>query len=227
MSKSNNLVPKRILAYGDSLTWGWIPLEIATPSRRYPPSDRWPGVMQRVLGNGYEIIEAGLNCRTADIPDPTQPQVPASSLDGSADLPATLATHLPLDLAMIMLGTNDLKTMFGRSALRIALGCAKLIDIVQTIDGGVLTNYPNPRVLLIAPPALGKQTCFAEFFIGGVVKSEQFARLYAGIAELANVEFFDAGTVIHTAGADGVHLTATAHRRLGLALAERVRSILA
>lgn len=218
---------KRILAYGDSLTWGWIPVHVAPPSRRFPPDSRWPGVMQQTLGTGYEIIEAGLNGRTTDIPDPTIPQLSGSGLDGTADLPVTLATHLPLNLVLILLGTNDLKSMFGRSAFRIALGCAKLIDIAQNISGGVATDYPNPQVLLIAPPPLGTPTCFADFFVGGVEKSQQFGRLYASIAELARVEFFDAATVIQTDGADGVHLTATAHRALGRALAEKVKSILA
>jgi lysophospholipase L1-like esterase len=81
--------------------------------------------MQEALGTGYEVIEAGLNGRTADLPDPTLPQISGSGLDGSADLPATLATHLPLDLVLIMLGTNDLKAMFDRSPFRIALGCAQ------------------------------------------------------------------------------------------------------
>jgi lysophospholipase L1-like esterase len=125
MSRSNGSDPKRILAYGDWLTWGWIPVHVAPPSRRYPPEGRWPGVMQEALGTGYEVIEAGLNGRTADLPDPTLPQISGSGLDGSADLPATLATHLPLDLVLIMLGTNDLKAMFDRSPFRIALGCAQ------------------------------------------------------------------------------------------------------
>jgi lysophospholipase L1-like esterase len=103
---------------------------------------------------------------------------------------------------------------------------AKLVDIVQTINGGVATDYASPRVLLVAPPPLGTQTCFAEFFRGGVEKSQQFARLYAGVAQLAGVEFFDAGTVVQTDGADGVHLTDAAHRTLGRALAAKVNAIL-
>jgi Lysophospholipase L1 and related esterases len=73
--------PKRILAYGDSLTWGWIPVHVAPPSRRSPINGRWPGVMQAALGTGYEVIEAGLNGRTTDIPDPTAPQISGSGLD--------------------------------------------------------------------------------------------------------------------------------------------------
>ena len=147
MSRPDNAEPKRMLAYGDSLTWGWIPVHVAPPSRRYPTSGRWPGVMREALGTGYDVIEAGLNGRTADLPDLTLPQMCGSGLDGSADLPATLATHLPLDLVLIMRGTNDLKDMFDRSAFRIALGCAKLVDIVQNINGGVATDYADPWVL--------------------------------------------------------------------------------
>jgi hypothetical protein len=90
MSRPDNAEPKRILAYGDSLTWGWIPVHVAPPSRRYPTSGRWLGVMREALGTGYDVIEAGLNGHTADLPDLTLPPMSGSGLDGSADLPVTL-----------------------------------------------------------------------------------------------------------------------------------------
>ena len=78
-----------------------------------------------------------------------------AQLDGSAYLQACLASHLPVDLVVIMLGSNDLKPVFNRTPLRIAIGAARLIDLVNTLNGGVGTSYKNPKVLLICPPALG------------------------------------------------------------------------
>jgi lysophospholipase L1-like esterase len=135
---------KRVMVYGDSNTWGWIPVEKGVPSTRYAEGERWPGVLRATLGGDYEVIEEGLNARTTDVPDPTLPRVTGAGVDGSAYLPAALASHLPLDLVVILLGTNDLKAMFDRSPLRIALGAAKLVDIVETTDGGVGTTSPNP-----------------------------------------------------------------------------------
>jgi len=216
---------RRIMAYGDSLTYGWIPVMAEPPSRRFPAHSRWPAVMARQLGRRYEVVDDGLCGRTTDRQDPTVPQITGAGLDGAAALPGALAAHLPLDLVIIMLGTNDLKAMFARSPLRIALGAAKLIDIVQRIEGGVATDYPNPAVLLVAPPPLGPQTCFKEMFEGGVEKSRRLGGLYRKVAGLAGAAFFDAGTVISTDGADGLHLSAAAQRKLGHALAQKVKEI--
>jgi hypothetical protein len=56
-----------------------------------------------------------------------------------------------------MLGTNDLKAMYNRTPFRIALGAGHLIDLVNTLDGGVGTTYQNPKVLLVCPPPLNEK----------------------------------------------------------------------
>jgi lysophospholipase L1-like esterase len=99
---------RRIMVYGDSNTWGYIPVESGLTTR-YPENVRWPGVLRAALGPGYEVIDEGLSARTTDLPDLTLPHISGAGLDGSAYLPAAIATHLPLDLVVIMLGTNDLK----------------------------------------------------------------------------------------------------------------------
>ena len=96
---------KRIMCFGDSLTWGWIPVRDGSPTLRYPFEQRWAGAMLNDLGPDYEVIEEGLSARTTDLDDPVDPR-----LNGSAYLPSALASHLPLDLVIIMLGTNDPKT---------------------------------------------------------------------------------------------------------------------
>jgi lysophospholipase L1-like esterase len=222
------VVPRRrVLAFGDSLTYGWIPVErMALSSRRYPEDRRWPGVMRASLGPGYEVLEDGLNGRTTDVPDPTVPQIPGAGTDGSGALPLAIAIHMPLDLVIVMLGTNDLKAVFSRSPFRIAHGAARLIDIAKTVTG-LGTDYPPPKVLLIAPPPLGPQTFFAEIFAGGEEKSRMLGPLYAGMAHLGSARFLDAGSVVETDGADGTHLTAAAHQILGRTVAAKVREILA
>ena len=147
--------PIRIVAYGDSITYGWIP-NANPPSTRYGPEDRWPGALQKELGDNYQVIEEGLDGRTTDAPDPGSP-ISGAQLDGSAYLPACLASHLPVDLVIIMLGTNDLKPIFNRTPLRIAIGAAHLIDLANTLNGGVGTTYKNPKVLLICPPPLNPE----------------------------------------------------------------------
>jgi lysophospholipase L1-like esterase len=213
----------RILCYGDSNTWGFASVP-EPPAPRYGRADRWPCVMAATLGPEVELIEEGLNGRTTDIADPTHPEITGAGLDGAAYLPACLASHLPLDLVVILLGTNDLKAMYGRSALRIATGAARLLAIVRDIGAGVGTPYASPDVLLVCPPPLGEMAYFAEMFAGGHDKARALPALYAQAAAMAGAGFLDAGTVIATDGADGLHWTAATQRRLGAAIAESVRS---
>src|ERR1700750_1283342 len=92
---------KRVLCFGDSLTWGWIPVAEGMPTQRYPRDVRWTGVLADRLGEGYEVIEEGLSARTTNVDDPTDPR-----LNAGAYLPGSLASHLPLDLVILLLGTT-------------------------------------------------------------------------------------------------------------------------
>ena len=218
---------KRIMVYGDSNTWGYIPVE-SGPTTRYPEDVRWTGILRATLGPGYEVIEEGLSARTTDLPDPTLPQITGAGLDGSAYLPAALATHLPLDLVVILLGTNDLKKMFDRSPFRIALGVGKLVDIVAQTKGGVGTAYAVPKVLVLCPPPLGALAPpeRAERFAGGLEKSKVLPAHYEAIAKAAGAEFLDVGKLTATDGLDGVHFTAAGHQAIGTGVAEKVKAIL-
>jgi lysophospholipase L1-like esterase len=117
--------------------------------------------MQKELGGEYEVITEALNGRTTDISDN---QLAGAGLDGSAYLPAAIASHHPLDLVIIMLGGNDLKAAYNRTPYRIALGAGHLIDICNTIGGGIGTPYKSPKVLLICPPPLSPKINEGPFF---------------------------------------------------------------
>ena len=56
---------KRILCYGDSNTYGYIPT-----GGRYDEHIRWPMRMGEVLGGDYAVIEEGFNGRTCVFDDP-------------------------------------------------------------------------------------------------------------------------------------------------------------
>ncbi len=213
----------RLLCYGDSNTWGFASVP-EPPAPRYGRADRWPCVMAEALGPDWELVEEGLNGRTTDVADPTHPEIGGAGLDGAAYLPACLASHLPLDLVVVLLGTNDLKAMYGRSPLRIAVGAARLLEIVRGIGAGIGTPYERgPEALLVCPPPLGRLHHFAEMFAGGHAKGAALPALYEQVAALAGAAFLDAGTVIASDGADGLHWTAATQRRLGLAVAEAVQ----
>jgi len=215
---------KSILCYGDSLTWGWIPVTEGAPTLRYPFQERWTGAMAAALGAGYHIIEEGLSARTTCLDDPNDPR-----LNGSAYLPASLASHLPLDLVILLLGSNDTKSYFHRTPYEIATGMAKLVGQVGASAGGVGTLYPAPKVLVVSPPPLAPMPhpFFDGMFEGGREKTAALAGQYRAMADFMKVEFFDAGSVITTEGCDGIHLTVENNMALGKALAIKVSEVFA
>jgi lysophospholipase L1-like esterase len=214
---------KSILCYGDSLTWGWIPVAEGAPTLRYPYRDRWTGAMAAALGDGYHIIEEGLSARTTSLDDPNDPR-----LNGSAYLPSALASHLPLDLVIVMLGTNDTKTYFRRTPFEIANGMAKLVGQIYASAGGVGAAYPAPKTLVVAPPPLAPMPhpFFDGLFEGGREKTAALAGQYSAMADFMKVGFFDAGSVTTTDGCDGIHFTAENNHALGKALAAKVAAML-
>jgi lysophospholipase L1-like esterase len=215
---------KSILCFGDSLTWGWIPVEDGSPTRRYPYQERWTGAMAAHLGETYRIIEEGLSARTTSLDDPND-----ARLNGSAYLPSAIASHLPLDLVIVLLGTNDTKSYFRRTPYEIAMGMAKLVGQILTGGGGIGTPYPAPKALVVAPPPLTDMPhpYFQGMFEGGLEKSKQLARQYRDMADFMKVDFLNAGDFITTDGCDGIHLTAQNNKDLGKAIADKVKEIFA
>lgn len=213
---------RRILCFGDSLTWGWTPLaDAGEATRRYGFDERWPGVMLDHLGPGYEVVEEGLNGRTTDADDPLDPR-----LNGAAYLPACLASHLPLDLVVVLLGTNDLKAHLHRSTVDIATGISHLLKQIGAA-GGSGTSYGAPRAFVIAPPPLGELTdpWSQAHLAGGSERLRELVPLLASLAEGYGAGFLDAGSVLTTDGMDGVHFTRENNAALGVAMAEAVAAL--
>lgn len=208
---------RTIVCFGDSNTHGAAP----DGSGRFPRDVRWPGVMRAALGDGFEVIEEGLNGRATLWDSPLAP-----SRNGRDYLVPCLLSHAPVDLVTIMLGTNDVKSMYGVGAPEIASAMGQLADVARrtlTGPGGV-----PPRVLLVAPVPVGPATERGEVwgFGASAEKSRQLAAMYAIVAEKFGAAFFDAGSVATVSPVDGVHLDPSAHAALGAAMAAAVRTAL-
>lgn len=202
---------KTILCYGDSNTWGYRP----DTQTRYSRDERWPGVLRNTLGEGYLVIEEGLCGRTTVWDDPIE-----GYKNGKEYLIPCLETHKPLDLVIIMLGTNDLKKRFSLSAFDIANGASVLVKIVQKSEVGI--DGDPPKVLLMAPPPIAKLTGFAAMFEGAKPKSDLFPQEYTRVAQETGCAFLDAADVIVSSDVDGIHFDVAEHQELGLAVAARV-----
>jgi lysophospholipase L1-like esterase len=206
---------KTILCFGDSNTWGYNP----ATKERFSREARWTGVLKQALGSDYEVIEEGCNGRTTVWDDPIE-----GYKNGQEYLYPCLVSHKPLDLVIIMLGTNDLKRRFSLSAFDVAEGAGVLVDIVQRGDCG--PQNQTPKVLLIAPPPLAQLTEYKEMFEGAEVKSRGLSEQYRRVAQEYGCELLDASTVVSSSNIDGIHFEAGEHKKLGQAIAARVREIL-
>lgn len=205
---------KRILCFGDSNTWGYDPVS----QDRYDRDVRWPGVLRQKLGAGHEVIEEGLNGRTTVWDDPIE-----GYKNGRDYLIPCLETHRPLDLVIILLGTNDLKKRFSLSAYDIAQGAGVLVNEVQRSAAG--RAGMAPPVLLLAPPPVVRLSGFAEMFEGAGEKSQRLGGHYRQVAEQFGCAFLDAGTVIVSSDVDGIHFDPDEHRKLGEAVAAKIRGM--
>ena len=212
-----------ILCFGDSNTWGYDPVSTqhSPVPVRHPASVRWTGVMATALGPEYEVTGAGQNGRTTVFEDPLFP-----GRNGRTALPVFLETHKPLDLVVLMLGTNDLKTVFHAPPEEIAAGAGALIKIILQSEAGP-AGVP-PRVLLVCPPVAGPFDHlpeFAEKFQDGAAKSRRFPDYYRLVAAQHGSLFLDAQTLVTASPLDGLHLDANSHRVLGDAIARVVQGI--
>ncbi len=204
---------RTVLVYGDSNSHGTAPMPTLLDRARYGFDQRWPGVMAGRLGAGWQVIEEALPGRTTVHPDP----VSGLHKNGLAVLPAALESHAPIDLVILMLGTNDLKARFALPPVEIAVGVEQLVRHVR--QGFCGPEGRAPALLLVCPPPVEEAGCLAEVFAGGAAKSRRLAPFYAEAAARWGAAFLDAGTVIDPSPVDGVHFAADAHRRLGEAIA--------
>ncbi|MGB5832364.1 MAG: SGNH/GDSL hydrolase family protein [Thiohalocapsa sp.] len=210
---------KTILCYGDSNTWGMIPMTSLTSSERHARQDRWPAVMQRALGADYAIIEEGLNGRTTVFDDP----IDGEHKNGRSYLLPCLESHAPLDLVIIMLGSNDLKSRFNLSAYDIASGAGRLAEMVSASIRG--QRGIKPETLLVCPCCIGPLRLLAEPFAGGVEKSQRLHTHYRAVADSLGCNYLNAGDHAVSSPVDGLHFDAGQQRALGLAIADEVRGI--
>ncbi len=216
---------KRILCYGDSNTWGYDP----TTSQRYDRAIRWPGVLAESLGADYEIIEEGLNARTTVWDDPVE----GLHKNGKTCFLASLESHTPLDLVIIMLGTNDLKQRFSLPATDIAEGAGVLVDLALKSGTGI--HGRAPKVLLVSPIAVGANIAaglLGQSRLGQIFgqdsheRSLEFPTWYKAVAETLGCAYLNAAEFAEPSPRDAIHLEAGEHRKLGQAIAKQVWQIL-
>jgi lysophospholipase L1-like esterase len=217
---------KTILCYGDSNVWGSVANDTETdaPSLRYGEHVRWTSVLADTLSADYRVIEEGLCGRT------TIYHIPAEAYkQGDVYLLPCLMSHRPLDLVVMMLGTNDLRLVYQADREHLEKGITRLVDIVKDCPA-CGTGAVAPKILLVSPILITRPTGRKDYFIarGGdecMVYVQRFAAAYEQVAKEKDCYFLDAALYGEPDPADGMHLTRASHERLGRAVAAKVAEI--
>lgn len=220
----------RILVYGDSNTYGWQPVADGERRPRYGDDERWAGVMAKALGPEYTVVVNGLIGRTLNV-DLSEGvgQLSGEDENGSKHLALALTETGPFDLVILALGTNDLMDELKRSPEAIAADLKISADIVARAIEPASAPLGR-RLLVLAPPPMAdtSRTGFKDLFsAAAVAKSRHLAAAYAEEGKRLGIPVFAAGKVIVSDGIDGLHWSAAMHRKLGEAMAARVRRLLA
>lgn len=203
-----------IVCYGDSLTWGAVP----NSDGRYPKHNRWPEMLNERLGSMHQVVNLGLPGRTTIWDDPFR-----EGRNGSQYIQAALEVFGPVDVVVVMLGTNDLKRYFNASAYEASRGIEQIIHKIRAPNPH---GFPSPRIVVVAPPnILSPKGEAADMFVGGVEKSLGFHQHYQRIAELNDCSFLNAAGVIQPSEADGIHLDLNGNQQLAFSLETLIREI--
>lgn len=180
---------------------------------------RWPVVMAET--SGVDLIEEGLPGRlAAGHGDPFM----GAHMDGQLGLRIALASHGPIDLLTIMLGSNDLQGHHGKTAAQIASHADALVKMALEVE--MQDRHGGFQVLLICPPVAISSGTFAPDFVGAEETSNALPALYAANAQKRGVHFLNAGAHIASSPIDGVHFDEAAHETLGQAVADQIKTIL-
>lgn len=205
---------RQILCFGDSNTYGLIP----KIGGRYPWGIRWTSILNEELGvENYRVIEEGLCGRTTIFDDPLR-----DGRRGVQMLPTILETQGPVDIVVVMLGTNDCKTVYGATADIIGKGVSKIINQIRSYA-------KESKILLISPIHLGEQVWKKEydpeFSAASVEVSKGLADVYKRVSEKEGIYFLAASAYTNPSSADQEHLDEEGHRLLAEAILKKIGEI--
>ena len=203
-----------VMCFGDSNTHGTPPITELGRYERFGGGQRWPSLL-----TGHEVIEEGLPGRTAMYDDP----VMGAHMNGQAGLKIALESHGPIDVLVLMLGTNDAKARFTSTPEQVVGGIASLLDIAQ--HRLMQERHGGFQTLLICPPPVVEVGPIRHEFWGGAARSAALPPLYQALAKARGIGFLDAAAVIAVSPIDGVHFGIEEHAKLATAVQEKLAGL--
>lgn len=210
---------KTVICFGDSNTHGYN----AENGGRFSIAERWTRILGKILGEEYDVIEEGVSGRTTVFDDPL-----FEGLSGLSAIHTCLMSHEPVDVLIIMLGTNDTKERFSATSRNIAQGLARLTEKAKYTKG---VWRSEPKIILVSPVPI-EEGCLTsdvggEMGAGCVEKSRDLGVQFERIAREQECYFLDAAKIpgIGVIPTDYMHLTGESHRLLAEELAGIIRKL--
>jgi lysophospholipase L1-like esterase len=207
---------KTVLCYGDSNTWGYL----APDGERLGRWERWPGVLQRPLGEDVHVVEEGLNGRTTVFDVPEDPD-----RNGLTLLPALLETHAPVDVMVLFLGVNDFFLPFQVTAWRVAHAVGALVDVARRGEWG--PDGGAPAVVAMCPPPFGDLGVERASSPHGEAETRGLGDAFRQMATEHECEVVDLAGHVAFRVPDGIHFDAEGHAAIGKLMTERLQDLLA
>lgn len=203
---------KNILCYGDSNTFGYRPDKLG----QYDETVRWTALIAQALGENFRVIENGVCGRTTAMDDPR-----AAGRNGLADIDSVMEQYSPVDLVILMLGTNDLKTFYGMNERKIAENCGRIIDKIENL------KYGAPKILLVSPILMGDNILSIKplYDKNSLIVSRSIAAEYEMLAKEKGCFFMRAEDYADPSSVDCEHMDEVGHRNLARAIAAKVKEI--
>lgn len=191
---------KRILCFGDSNTYGYNPHN----GSRYDKNTRWTGVLQKLAGENYEIVEAGGNNRTAfsDNPDGIQ-------FTGYKLLPEYLKENY--ETIILAIGINDLQIFYNPTIEEFENG-------IRAFVSGIVEKTPDSDIIILSPSHITENILKSNFrFLFdeiSIEKSKKITPIYEKIAKEYNCKLLDLNKLVNTSKIDGLHYEAEEHKKI-------------
>jgi lysophospholipase L1-like esterase len=194
---------KKVLCYGDSNTWGYRPAS----GSRFGKNVRWPSLMSEYLKGDYKIIEEGLSGRSALNLYPGY-----DSANGIDCIKKIIGKHIPVDIALIFLGLNDIFAAPDEPLWKIVNAIEEIADTIEKAHTSF--KFHPPEILLIGLPEIGLTSEEAQFYEIAINKVRAFSGLLSQSALNRGYHFIDIYGEIKTSHLDGTHLGDKEHKKL-------------
>ena len=189
---------KKILCYGDSNTFGFNPLN----GKRFDEKTRWSGILKKALFENYEIIEEGLNNRTAFVNNPN-----GIEYNTNVQLLKILETYNDIKYLILSVGVNDFQFQYDLNSKTLESELKALLEKILN---------KNIKPIIILPNKLDEKIFNGYFSClfneKSILKSKELSKIYQKIASELNCQFIDTSTFTTPSEIDGLHYDETSHR---------------